>query len=135
MRGTNNLSSQRLHENDLLLGKAFRDRQHNFVATVAADQGQSDASVAGGGFEDGGARLQEAVFFGALNHSQGSAVLNAAARVQILELGIDASGVCRNNLAQVEDGSLTDQFGDLLRHPKRGHFSRFHGHPDVDGVD
>ena len=91
--------------------------QDDFVATIAADQRQSDARVTSGGLKNSGSWLEQAFSFGAPNHSQSSAVLDAAAGVEILKLGVNVSTVCGNNFAKVENGGLTDQFGDLLGHP------------------
>ena len=48
------------------------------------------------------------------NHAQCSAVLDAPARVQVLELGVDVGGIGRDQLSQVKDGGFADQFRDFL---------------------
>ncbi len=59
-RCANHLSAERLHERDFFLRETFRHGEHGLVAAAAADQRQAHAGVAGGGFEDGRARLQAA---------------------------------------------------------------------------
>ena len=97
---TNDLSAQRLHKLDFLYGKSLGDRQHNLVAAIAADERQPDAGVAGRGFKNRGAWSQATFLFGALNHSESSAVLDAAARVEVFELGVDVSGIWREQFCE-----------------------------------
>ncbi len=68
-------------------------------------------------------------FFGFGNQAQRSPVLDAATGIQILEFGVDARDVRGDELAQVEDGGLADQFGNVLGDPEGGHFSNFHEQP------
>ena len=56
------------------------------VALDGADERKADAGVPGRRLDDGGARLEAAVALGVLDHREGDAVLDAAARVQALEL-------------------------------------------------
>ena len=55
--------------------------ENHAVALDAADEGQSDARVAGRGLDDGAARLQAAVRFGRFDDGQADAVLDGTAGV------------------------------------------------------
>jgi hypothetical protein len=55
--------------------------QQHAVAFQPADQREPEAGVAGGGLDDGAARLEPAVGFGRLDHGQTDAVLDRAAGV------------------------------------------------------
>ena len=60
------------------------------------------------------------------DHAQGGAIFDAAARIQILELGIDVGCVRRYDFSKVKDWSFADQFGDVLGDPEGSHFSSLH---------
>ena len=55
--------------------------ENHAVALDAAHQGQADAGVAGGGLDDGAARLQAAVGFGRFDDGQADAVLDGTAGI------------------------------------------------------
>ena len=55
--------------------------ENHAVALDAAHQGQADAGIAGGGLDDGAARLQAAVGFGRFDDGQADAVLDGTAGV------------------------------------------------------
>ena len=57
------------------------------VALDGRYQCQSYARVTAGGFNDGGARLQDALLLCVLYHGQRNTVLHATARVEILYFG------------------------------------------------
>ena len=69
-----------------------------------------------------------AVAFGLGDHAQRGAVFDAAARIQVFELGINIGGAGGNQLAKMKDGSFADQFGDVFGDPEGSHFGSLHGH-------
>ena len=60
------------------------------VALQGADQGQSDARISARGFDDRCPGAEDTPRFGLLDHGQCHAVLDAAGRVERLDLGHDA---------------------------------------------
>ncbi len=61
--------------------------EHALVAAHGRDQRQSHAGVAGGAFDDGAAGLQQAAFFGVVDHGDADAVFHRATGIQ--HLGLD----------------------------------------------
>ena len=60
--------------------------QDDLVALGGGDEGQRDPGVAGGRFDDGGARLEHAATFSLLDHGHADAVLHGSERVEELAL-------------------------------------------------
>ncbi|MNY06229.1 hypothetical protein D3C86_1389790 [compost metagenome] len=79
--GDVHLGAHGLEVQDLLGGHLVRHHQHHPVTLGAADQGQAEAGVAGGGFDDGAAGAQAAIAFGGVDHRQTDAVLDRTAGV------------------------------------------------------
>ena len=69
----------------------LRHGEDDAVPFRRRDSSQTDARVAGGGFDDDRARFQLALRFRVFNHRLGNAVLHAACRVEILQLHQDRS--------------------------------------------
>ena len=88
-RGETHFGTVGFHEVSTLHAHGFRHGQNQVVALDSADQRQSDTSIAAGGFDDGGAGLQNALLLSVLNHRKSDAVLHAAAWVEILYFGDD----------------------------------------------
>ena len=84
--GQAHLGAERLEVEDLLATHLVRHHQQHVVALLRGHQGQAQAGVAGGGFDDGAAGLQLAAGFGGLDHGQGDAVLDRAAGVLVFQL-------------------------------------------------
>ena len=77
---------------DLLGGHLVRHHQHHPVALRAADQGQAETGVAGGGLDDGATGPQAAVTHGGLDHGDTDAILDGAAGVLRFELEVQGAG-------------------------------------------
>ena len=77
---------------DLLGGHLVRHHQHHPVALRAADQGQAETGVAGGGLDDGATGPQAAVTLGGLDHGDTDAILDGAAGVLRFELEVQGAG-------------------------------------------
>ncbi len=90
VRGQDQLRPQGRDQLLALLAHALRHDDAYPVALQPADQRQADARVAGAGLQHDAVRSEEAVPFGPLEHGQRDAVLDAAARVEELRLGVDA---------------------------------------------
>ncbi len=71
-----------------------------------------------------GTQLARALRFG--DHAQRGAVFDAAARVQVLQLGVNVGGAGGNQLSKMKDRGFADQFGDLFGDAEGGHFSSLH---------
>ena len=62
-------------------GESFGHDRNEGIAFGGAHHGERDAGVAGGGFDDGLAGLQQAAFFGVVDDGVGEAVFHRAAGV------------------------------------------------------
>ncbi|MNV27723.1 hypothetical protein D3C71_1188810 [compost metagenome] len=107
---------------DLLLRHLVRYDQQDVIALLLADQGQGQAGIARGRFDDSAARLQPARLLRRLDHRQGDTVLDGAAGVLALQLqeqtaraGFDPRHLDHGRLAdQVQQRSHgTDQDGGV----------------------
>ncbi len=88
IRSASHFGTQGPHDRDFFFGKTFRNEERDFVAALHTDEGETDAGVAGGGFDDCAAGLEAAFFFGAQNDSAGGAIFHAAAGIQVFQLGV-----------------------------------------------
>ena len=84
--------------------------QEQAVALDGAHQGQADAGVAAGGFEDGLIRGELACGFRRLDHGQGRAVLDGAAGVEVFQFDVDLHPGMGVEAVQAHDGGLPDEF-------------------------
>jgi hypothetical protein len=77
-------------------------------------EGQAHARIAGGGLDDGAARLQLAVPLGVLDHLRRDAVLDGSAGVQVLQFdqdcGLDAVG----HVVELDERGIADEVQDGL---------------------
>ncbi len=129
-RGADHRGAKATHENAFLLRKALGHKKHDLVAAMHAHQGKAYAGIAGGGLEDGGAGLQQTTAFGVENHAQRGPVLDAAARVEELQFGVNVGRPRGHDPVKVEHGGGPHQlrhiFSDMQRArcnltSKRGH--------------
>jgi hypothetical protein len=102
-RSTDQFGPERPDELLALLAHALRHDDADAVALEPADQGDADPGVARGRLADGGVGAELAVPFGALDHGQGDAVLDAAAGVEELRLGVDVL------VLQAQQGGIPDE--------------------------
>jgi hypothetical protein len=98
------------------------DKQADFVAAIYADQRQTNAGVAGSGFDDGATGFQFAVLFGAANDADGRPIFYAAPGVEVFELGEDVGGSRRNQPFQLKHGGFADQLSNVVGDAQAGHF-------------
>ena len=73
----------------LVLADLVRADEDAAVAALLGDQGEADAGVAAGRLDDGAAGLQRPGLLGGRDHLHRDAVLDRAARVEVLDLGQD----------------------------------------------
>src|SRR5262249_36468741 len=93
----------------------LRHGQDEAVALHRAHERQADAGVAAGGLDDdalAGADL--AVALGGLDHRQGDAILDAAARVVLLALGPHLGGVGRDDAGELDERRPADEGGERV---------------------
>ncbi|MNZ89006.1 hypothetical protein D3C78_1079090 [compost metagenome] len=103
------LGAHGLEVQDLLGGHLVRHHQHHPVALGAADQGQAQASVAGGGFDDGAAGPEATIALGGVDHGQTDTVLDRTAGV----LGFEFEKQCARagiETADAYQGGIANQF-------------------------
>ena len=96
-------------ERDLLLAHLVR---HHEDAAVPADRRrdrETVSRVAGGRFDDRAAGLQAALAFGRLDHPKADAILDAAARVEHLELGEDGRLDAPGDLVEPDERRVADR--------------------------
>src|SRR5207249_11050373 len=116
------------HDHDFFFREAFRNKQHNFIATVHTDQRETDSCVAGWSFDDWAAWLQQAVLLGPMDNSYGCAVLHTAAGIDVLEFGENICRVGWNKPLQLKHGSSADQFCDVVGNAQAGVREGFRPH-------
>ena len=96
-RRDHDLGAVGLEQADLLAAHLVGQDEDAAVALDRRRHGQADAGVAGGGLDDRAARPQPAPPLGLVDHGHADAVLDAAARIERLELDQDPR---RHTLAQ-----------------------------------
>ena len=97
--------------------------------TFSSEKCQTDSGVSGCRFNDGAAGNQFSFGLGAANHSDRGAILHAATRVEVLQLGENLCRACGRELFQFEDGRLADQLGNVFSDTWNGTFDGFYRHP------
>ena len=71
---------------------AFRNEEHDFVSTIDANKGKTDAGIARCGFNNGRTGLEQAAGLRIEDHAESGAVLDAASGVEEFEL-VNASAI------------------------------------------
>jgi hypothetical protein len=101
-------------QQDLALpAHGLRHRQDHRVAASRAHQGQRDAGVAAGAFDDGAAGLEFTGLLGGVHDGNADAVLDAAGRVVELELGEHCGGGIAGQAVQLHQRGAADGFGNV----------------------
>ena len=109
--------------------KRSRNEQSNLVTALHPDQRQADAGVPGGGLDNCASGPELTVGFGAQNDSAGGTIFYAAAGIQVFQLGEDPGGIIRNQLLQLQDGSVADELGNVVGDAQALAFDAFCLHP------
>src|SRR5690606_31732750 len=108
------------------LADLVRADEDALVSTLLGHDRQPHPGVAGRRLDDGAARLEQAALLGVLDHLDRDAVLGAAARVQVLDLGQHHAGALRDHRIQLDQGRIADELTDV---PGISHASMV---PDID---
>ena len=108
------LGAVRLEHVALVLADLVRADEHAAVALALGDDRQPDTGVAGGGLDDRAAGLQLARRLRGLHHAQGDAVLDAAAGVEVLDLGQHRGRDPGGDRPEPHQRGVPDQVGDVL---------------------
>ena len=85
--GEHHLRAIGAHQLDALDAGRFRHHDDGAVAARRAQHAQADARVAAGGLDDQRARADAARLLRRAQHLQGGAILDAAAGIEIFQLG------------------------------------------------
>ena len=96
--------AERFEQVDFFLGLLVRDGENHFVAAHRGDERQSHAGIAGSAFNDGAAGLEQALFFGVVNHGDADAVFHGAAGIDVIGFDVDL------RLEALVDAIETDQW-------------------------
>ena len=119
--GQHDFGAHRLEVEDLLPTHLVGHDQDQLVALLLRDQGQADAGIAGGAFDQGVAGADVAALFGGVDHGKTDAVLDRAAGVLALELEVQLADAGVEPL-RLHDRGVGDQFedGGMDRHAGGG---------------
>ena len=97
-------------------GDLVRQGENRAVAALLGDQGQADAGVAGGGFDDHAAGLQLAGLFGGVDDAFGNAVLGRSTGVEVFDFdgdgGFDAGRL--RNVVELDERGVADEFCEAV---------------------
>ena len=85
--GQHDLGTEGLQQIAALHAHGVGHGQDDMVPAGGPDGGQTDAGIAAGGFNDGGAGFQLALLLGGVQHGLGHAVLHTAGGVAVFQLG------------------------------------------------
>jgi len=110
--GEDEVGSVRLEGTLPLHAHRRRKAEPERIATRCRHLSQADAGVAGGRFDDGLARNQDATLFRVEDHGQGSAVLDRSTGIHPLQLHPDLGGVVWHHSFQTHDGRSADEAVD-----------------------
>ncbi|KAG1439089.1 hypothetical protein G6F57_019568 [Rhizopus arrhizus] len=110
-RGQDHLGAIGAHQLAAFHREGLDHGGHELVAARGGDHRQRHAGIAGGRFDDRVAGLEQATCFGIEDDRQRQAVLHRAARVERLDLGVDADLRWRQAL-QLDDGGVADGIED-----------------------
>ena len=94
----------------------FRHNQNGMIASGCGNGSQTDAGVAGGGFNDCGARLDDAPLLRILNHCFRNAVLDASRRIHHFHFHQDSGlqSQCPLNISNLNQWGMSNQANGAL---------------------
>src|SRR5690606_12772584 len=130
-RGHDDLGAKRLEEPHLLLAHLVRDREDAAVALDRGGNGEPDAGVAAGPFDDDAAGAEPTLALGGLDDRRADAVLDRAAGVVELRLDVDRRADAVGHAVQADQRRPADRLedvgvgGDVATYP----LLDFHGLP------
>jgi len=118
LRRAHDRRAEAAHQDAFFFRKALGNEEHDSIATVRADEGQTHAGVAGGRLDDRRSWLENAALLRVEDHPQRGAILHAAAGVQELELGVHGRPLRPSDSPQVQHRRLPHQLGDVFSDPQ-----------------
>ena len=119
----------------LFLALGARHNDDDAVAQRLADEGEADTGIAGGAFDDGAARLQQAGSFGFADDAQRGAILDRLAGVQELALAEDLAAGLVGCAFQAQQRRVADQVNDRsVDGHGRAFPRRFRAFPSLKGL-
>ena len=84
------------------------------VAASGGHEGQADAGVAAGGFDDQGVRREQATLLRVADHAVGDAVLDAAGGIVALHLEQDGCAGVTNHAMKANHFGASNEPSDVL---------------------
>ncbi len=109
-RADHHLGAVRHQHVALVLADLVRADEHAVVAALLGHQRQAHTGVARGRLDDGAAGSQQPLGLGGVDHAHRDAVLDAAAGVEVLDLGEHpGAGVGRGDAAEPDQGGVADE--------------------------
>ena len=113
-RADDHLGAEGPQQLDLLGGDLVGHGEHAAVAPAGGHHRQAHARVAGRRLDDRAAGLQPAVRLRRLDHGDGRAVLHAAARVEVLELGQEMAGQVPTDAVHAHQRGVAEQIDERV---------------------
>ena len=114
LRSANHRCAKAAHEDAFLFSKAFGHKEHNLVAAMHADQGESYAGIACGSLNDRRTGLEQAAAFGIQNHAQRRAILDTPPGFRNSSLAIDVGRPRGRDAVKMEHGGGPHQIRDIF---------------------
>ena len=111
------------HHRDPLAAHVVGHRQHQVIPPRRRHHGQGDAGVARGGLHDRHARSQLAVCLGGQDHAQTDSILDAASRVEGLQLAQDAGRAGRRQAPKRDQRRVAHRIQNRVHRDGRLAFS------------
>src|SRR6266849_1563183 len=102
--------AERFQEIDFFLGLLVSGRKDALVTANRRDERQTHAGVARSAFNDRAARLEQAFFFGFINHADADAVFYGAARIGEFRFDVDLRLEALIDAVQAHQGCVPDRF-------------------------
>src|SRR6266852_4408257 len=118
------LRAESFQEIDLFLGLLVSGREDALVTTNRRDERQTHAGVARSAFNDRAAGLQQAFFFGFVNHADADAVFHRAARIGEFRFDVDLRLQALIDAVQAHQRCVTDRFQNVVALHQSSRFLR-----------
>lgn len=114
--GSDNLSSQTLHNIDLFLGHLFGKSDNHVVSLDGSSHAKTNTGISGSGFDEGVSGLDEVKLFSIFNHSLTNTILNGTTGVKVFTLHEDFAlkTVGLGDVVQTNQRSVSDDFSDVV---------------------
>ena len=111
--GEHEVRAEDAEETAAFNGHGLRHGEGELIAFRSTDEGESDAGVAGGGFEDMGFLVDFAGLFASFDHGDADAVFDGAEGVEEFALGQDDAAAGGHDAVDLDEGGVTHGLGDV----------------------